>query len=299
MILSVVICTRDRPAELQRCVESVLQAIRVDDTDECELLVVDDGQMESRIVESLLSRAAAARISFAHVKAGSAGVFEARRTGTKHARGDVVLFLDDDVTIAPDYLRELSAAYRRHPAAAGIGGVDQLDPGRPFLLRVLHRLFLFDSGSPGRLSLSGFNGSARRWISQQTDFESDYLFGCDMSYRRSAVADLPIVDWLTGYSLGEDLYISWMARRHGVLVVSPALRVEHHRSPTARDEMAAVGRAQVVNMFRLLRVRHQSPLSVAALFWTLGWFIMKDTCQPRRARLVPGYLRGILELLTT
>jgi glycosyltransferase involved in cell wall biosynthesis len=293
--LSVVVCTRDRSSDLERCVDSVLRSAA--GVALVELVIVDDGAPGGTPVDSLRGRATGAGVLFAYLKnLEPQGLFHSRIAGLEHSHGAVVLFLDDDVTVAEDYLARLTALYRDHPAAAGIGGVDQLDTPRPLIVRLLHRLFLFDSGHPGRLSASGFPGSMRRWIAEREDFSSEYLHGSNMSFRRPAIAALPRVGWLSGYSLAEDLYVSRFAGAAGRLIVSPGLRVWHHRSPMSRDDETAVGQAQVVNVLHLLRLEHASSPRILAFFWTVAWFVLKDVTRPGRIRRVRGYVRGIVDV---
>jgi len=296
--LSVVVCTRDRPVDLLRCVDAIARSSAPDAWTSQELVIVDDGHLEDHDVDRLRERAAGAAFSFAIVPNGPRrGLFDARVTGVARTRGAVILFLDDDVTVAPDYLAVLAALYRRHPTVAGVGGVDRRDRPRPALVAAVHRLVLFDSGRPGALSPSGFPGSMRRWVMSPVDFASEYLAGSNMSFRRSAIAGLEPVAWLASYSLGEDLYLSAFARRRGPLVVSPALGVWHEHSGTSRDRPDVVARAQVVNMFHLLRLRGRPVIGLAPLAVTLAWFVLKDAVRfPRLARL-RGYARGAGDLV--
>jgi cellulose synthase/poly-beta-1,6-N-acetylglucosamine synthase-like glycosyltransferase len=299
--LSVVICTRDRPVELERCLSSILHALPPGRRDAIEVIIVDDGALPDAVVDTLRQAARSGGLGFAYIKRPiPEGLFPSRVAGLADSRGEIILFLDDDVTIAPDYLVRLAALYERSGRTVGISGVDQLDPPRSAAVRLLHRLFLFDSGHRGRLSASGFAGSFRRWRAQVDDFPSEYLHGCNMAFRRSAIADLPDVPWLHGHSQADDLYMSHVAGLRGELLVSPALRVWHHRpsGPTAsRPATPDVARAEVANMFRLLRLRHHSMLRTVGFFWTVTCFILKDATRMRRARLVPGYLRGVLDVL--
>ena len=298
--LSVVICTRDRPVELERCVGSVLEAVRQAAGAHIQLVVVDDTGRVPAPIDALRSQARAAgvaTVTYARNRR-AVGLFASRLVGIAQATGRIILFLDDDATIAPEYLVTLATLYDRYPSAAGIGGVDQLDEPRSWIVRAIHRAVLVDSGRPGTLSYSGFAGSLRRWAAERTDFTSEYLAGCNMSFRRAALAPLGPVEWLRGYSLGEDLYVSHVARQAGELVVSPTLRVWHHRSPMARDAMAEVARARVVNTAQLLRLRGGggSSLRTLGLCWTVAWLVLKDVVRARQLAALPGYLRGIRDL---
>ena len=54
------------------------------------------------------------------VDAGQISIGEKRQRLLEHARGEFVVFIDDDDLIAPDYVAEILAAYHRNPEADAI-----------------------------------------------------------------------------------------------------------------------------------------------------------------------------------
>jgi glucosyl-dolichyl phosphate glucuronosyltransferase len=114
LTFSVVLCayTLDRWADIERAVGSLRQQTRRPD----EILLVSDHNPD------LLARATAA---FPDVRcvanAGARGLSDARNTGIRSARGDVVAFLDDDAAAAPDWAEHLLDAYRDRDVI-GVGG---------------------------------------------------------------------------------------------------------------------------------------------------------------------------------
>ncbi len=293
-VLTIAVCTRNRPADLERCVRSVVAAECPDDLAEVEVLVIDDGhlaELEVRKLERLVSEAG--RVFRYLRNTARHGLIHGRMAAIRNATSDVLLFLDDDVEIEPSYLRLLVNWYRAHPETVGLGGVDTLTRMFPPVKRLLARLFLQDSGQPGRLSPSGFSASMARWGSQREPFATEFLSGCNMSFRRDALQTLAPLPWLDGYSLGEDLYLSLVAGAHGPLWVDPGLRVWHHRSSASRMTDRAVSRISVVNMYHLLRVRNATRGRYVALAWTTVGLILKDAARPSRWHLLPGHFLGL------
>ena len=64
----------------------------------------------------------AARLPIRPAKAERMGLSVALNEGLRHARGELIVFTNDDVTPRPDWLLELTAAAGRHPDAGGFGG---------------------------------------------------------------------------------------------------------------------------------------------------------------------------------
>jgi len=296
--LTIALCTRDRPADLARCLRSVTRAAFPRAAGFVHVLIVDDGALAATQVEELRALVGPWGARFAHARVTRGrGLFRARLTARDVAEGEVILFLDDDVEISPEYLRRLVARYAEWPDAAGIGGVDALTRPHRFVRCVFDRVFLFDSGQPGRLSPSGFSYSTRGWIAERAAFRSEYLSGSNMSFRREALRSVAAVAWLEGYSLGEDVYLSHVAGATGPLWVDPALAVQHHRSAAARVTDRALAHVTVMNPYRLLGARNARWWNYAALGWTLVGLVVKDAVRPHRWRVLPTYARSIWEIV--
>jgi GT2 family glycosyltransferase len=292
--LTVAVCTRHRPDDLRRCLESLVRAERP--PAEVEVLIIDDGDLP--LDDTAFRRAVLARnygFRCLH-NPGPHGLVHGRVMAIKNASGDVILFLDDDVRIDPGYLTRIVEQYGGHPEAAGIGGVDTLTEETRGLRRAYRRLFLLDSGRPGRLSSSGFNGSMHGWSRMTRSFETEFLSGCNMSFRREALLGFSPPGWLEGYSHAEDIVLSEAARRTGPLFVDPGLKVEHHRSPESRVPKTKTAYTTVRNIYHVLEFRGSSGWAYAALFWSALGLILKDAVHPRRRHLVPAYIHALRDV---
>jgi glycosyltransferase involved in cell wall biosynthesis len=98
---SVVICTRDRPEALQRCLGSLpRQTWRPS-----EVIVVDNASRDGRTRDVALAAGAI------YVREDRPGLDIARNTGARHARSPIVAYTDDDVLLHPTWLERLVAAF--------------------------------------------------------------------------------------------------------------------------------------------------------------------------------------------
>lgn len=116
--ISVVVCTRDRPARLARCVRS-LQAL---DYDDYEVVVVDDastGDTTRRYVEQVA--ATDGRVRYVHEEV--IGLSAARNRGLAESRHAHVAFTDDDVLVDEGWLRAVAIGFRRDPRVACVTGL--------------------------------------------------------------------------------------------------------------------------------------------------------------------------------
>jgi glycosyltransferase involved in cell wall biosynthesis len=110
--VSVVVPTRDRPDKLARCLESVAAALREGD----ELVVVDSASRDPRVAE--VAAAAGARV----LRCDEPGVDRARNAGWRATSHDLVLFVDDDVTVDPGWADAFAAAVRPRPRIGFVTG---------------------------------------------------------------------------------------------------------------------------------------------------------------------------------
>jgi glycosyltransferase involved in cell wall biosynthesis len=107
MLFSVVVCTYNRSRRLEKALASVLgQDAARQGTADFELVVVDDGSDDD--TAAVVAAAASPRIRY--VWRPNGGLSAARNTGITEARGDFVIFLDDDDRPDPAWLSTLAAA---------------------------------------------------------------------------------------------------------------------------------------------------------------------------------------------
>jgi hypothetical protein len=118
MDASIVVCTRDRAASLSRALTSIAAMRRLDNFS-WELLVVDNG---SRDHTAAVVQGFADKLPVSLVSAEAPGLSRARNCGVAAARGKYVIWTDDDVVVANDWLSAYAAAFAHWPEAAIFGG---------------------------------------------------------------------------------------------------------------------------------------------------------------------------------
>jgi hypothetical protein len=147
--VSVIIPTYNRAHVVGEAVRSVLAQRFAD----LELVVVDDGSTDG--TAELLAGIVDGRLRY--VAGRHAGVAAARNLGVKHARGDVIAFLDSDDLWLPDKLACDLEFLDRHPAAGAVfSDLKKLDGGAayPSFMRetaVFSRLLSAERQPEGRL----------------------------------------------------------------------------------------------------------------------------------------------------
>lgn len=100
---TIAICTRDRPDDLSRC----LVAMAALPHDGQELLVIDSASRAGDAVRTVVERFPGVR----YVREPRAGLDIARNCALREARGEIVVFCDDDAEVDPGWLRAMAANF--------------------------------------------------------------------------------------------------------------------------------------------------------------------------------------------
>lgn len=115
--ITAVVCTRERPGPLARCLEALL----AQEYPRFRVLVVDNAPSSDATAEVV--RRFAGRGPVDYVVARTPGLAHARNAALAHAGGEIVASIDDDELADPHWLAEIARAFSDHPAADAVTGM--------------------------------------------------------------------------------------------------------------------------------------------------------------------------------
>ncbi|GAA4603007.1 glycosyltransferase involved in cell wall biosynthesis [Actinoplanes octamycinicus] len=115
--ITVVICTRERPGALARCLDSLLGQ----QYPNFRILVVDNAPVTGATAEVV--RSAARRGPVTYLKEPKAGLSFARNAAVAACPGEIMAWIDDDELADPHWLAEVARALVEHPEADVVSGV--------------------------------------------------------------------------------------------------------------------------------------------------------------------------------
>jgi len=264
--VSVIFSTHDRPASLRAAVKSVLDQT----LPPAEIIVVNDGPRP--IDESLAAAARQKGIAFREEHLEGPSLTRSRNRGLAMARGEVVLLLEDDVVLEPDYLTRLTALYEADTASV-VGGIGAtiVEPDSDTWRRRLWEAMAAALGQ-GRCGprvncgrrvrlprrLAGRLVAARR------------LSGGGLSLRARVARRERFDERLTGYGWGEDREFCFRVGRREALLRAPELRLRHTPGEGGRGGRADRGRMYVANTLHIAR---HSADGGAGTWLLAGWDI--------------------------
>ncbi len=115
--ITVVICTRERPGALARCLDSLL----AQKYPSFRVLVVDNAPATEATAEVV--RSAARRGPVSYLREPKAGLSFARNAAVAAAPGEILAWIDDDEYADENWLAEVARALADHPEADVVSGV--------------------------------------------------------------------------------------------------------------------------------------------------------------------------------
>ena len=162
------------------------------------------------------------------------GLPAARNVLLAASSADIVIFLDDDTDVAPDFIQALERCVAQWPDAAGWGPVLEARSAR---IRRLHRI----------VHLGCFH-DPRRLTGARVDAPTSALFGACFAVRREMALAVGFDARRHGYALGEDLdfcrRISQFTEMAQPFRFCRDLKAHHRRDGANRADPVARGRAK-------------------------------------------------------
>ena len=222
--ISVVISSRDRPSYLAACISSV----REQQCDDLEIIVADSASRSADL------RVVAADLATGYVRAEQPGLSHARNCGALAARGEFIVFLDDDVTLASGCLEALRAQFADPRVAAVVARILAVD-GDPTARETFEAFGGFDPGAEGRV----VDQSTPHWF-ELVNF-GGLGSGAVFALRHSVLAGWGGFDERLGrgslLGAGEEMHAYFSLVRAGHRVVYTPAAVAHHPAPASLAEL--------------------------------------------------------------
>lgn len=229
---SIIVCTYGRA----RSLEDLFASLAAQTCRDFEVLVVD-GNQDSSPVQAIVAMSQNSVPDLRHIPSPK-GLTRQRNVGIDHSRGEVLCFLDDDVTMEPDFLSRIAGMLENSSMqdVGGLTGYDVLNYPSPVTLRWKLRWLL---GAIPSLNPGDADGLGRAVpVSFMTPYSGcravKWLSGFCMIYRRTAIGSLRFDEKLPTYG-GEDRDFSTVIGARWRLILCGDLHLQHHCVKEGRD----------------------------------------------------------------
>jgi GT2 family glycosyltransferase len=293
-----VIPTLDRPLRARAAVEAVLAQTKLP----TRIVVVDASRQQFEPDDKIEAAAGAAGVAVEVVSAPASTAGQ-RNRGIKLVATPLVLLLDDDVTLDPDYVEVLVGRWQAAglEAFGAMVGIPARTPPQGPVARVLRRLFMLHYEAPrGRATKLRRSRKLRivprpiRAVEVQACGAGYGLFRTDLLRRHL------FDDRFSGYAPGEDLEMTSRLAADAPILQVPDVRYVHEWDP--RERIAPHRwhhRGRRETYFRLKHL-DDSAITRAAFYLSLvaeTAVAAAASLRERDVRHVRGYVAGVRETL--
>lgn len=254
MKASIIVCTRDRCVRLDALLASLAAARPAAGLD-LELIVVDDGSQDATSVTVKRFASTASFPVCLLVQQSGRGLAAARNRGLREARGDLIIFLDDDCVVSANYFRELAARFAADDRPVFRGG----------------RVVLGDAAdAPLTIKTSPYSER----LGERAD-PGGFILGCNMAMPRAILAKVGLFDERFGAGAplksAEDTDYMLRARLAGFRVeYVPDMTVYHHHGRRTAGQVGRVHRNYGIGNGALtLKHTFTAPWLWRSRYWTV------------------------------
>lgn len=307
--ISVIIPTKYREKDILNCLESIsIQTLKP-----IEVIVVDSSDTEE--LRSVLESFSDLNIKYFYLRIdgkrfkGSQQI--AMNKGLDESSGDILLFLDDDVILDKDYIRNIADVFE-HDVDGRIGGVTGeivekkriINPLKNFLTHcygLIPFVFMLLREGDGKFQASGFPTSIKSGSTNKL-LDVEFLYGCNMAFRKKILSEFRFDENLNihGCCSGDDDEIAYRISRKYQNIYSPFAKVVHNMSPV-RSNRYAKNKLIVINHYYLFKRYRSQDLKHAFAFWwsIIGLFVREGivVMSKRNRSGMQGLADGMKEIL--
>jgi GT2 family glycosyltransferase len=247
--LTIAIATRNRPLELARGLQSLLALPGKDSVS--EYIVVDNAPDDNRTAETV-ARFPQVR----YLVEPRRGLSAARNCAIRAAKGEIIIFTDDDTVPDQNWIGGLATAVRENPGAVAFSG-----PMLPLELETEAQILVEGRGGLGRALNKTLYTSTLAGSRTYPCGEACFGGGANMAFRRSVFEKIGLFDEALGAGTltraGEDTDMFYRVIRAGLQwAYEPQMLLFHQHCPQMeelRKRVESWGCANVASMMKYYR----------------------------------------------
>jgi glycosyltransferase involved in cell wall biosynthesis len=266
MTISVIVATYGRPNQIKNLLDSLLTNTVLPD----EVIVVEQGDVEElKKTTNFYQGRFPIKTFFQEEKSAST----ARARGVKESRGEVLVFLDDDMTVGADFLEVVRNYLSDNPLVLGLTGSYMKEEPAWTLKRIIGVLFgVYSWQSRNVILPSGCNDYIRSKNLNKVQ-SVEWLYGGNMILRRSLFDEgFQFNPNFKKWSFGEDVMLTYKIYKKypNSLYYLPQLVVKHNHATENKMLNEEVIRMKIIYRYIFWRqeVYNGKPLRFLAYVWS-------------------------------
>lgn len=302
--VSVIIAVYNRANIIKKCLDSLME--QTYPKEKIEIIIADDGSTDN--IEDT-----AGKYPVKLVRQPHKGLPAARNLGIENAKGEIIVFFDDDTIVDKEWIKSAVEVYEKYDNVGGITGrikeVQFQDIKKGVLGKIMKvyskifgtsGFFIMQDGI-GKVLPTGFTITNFHTVDHEQKVQ--ILSGCNMSYSKKAIEEVGYFDnEYIGNAYYEDPDFSYRVYKAGFdLYAIPNAVVDHLVTPVSREKLDRLKYYQLVNQKRFFYKnvyegsfirRFRNLLAHFALFFpVLAYSILQ-----KNLKLLESYIKAELKL---
>jgi len=234
MDFSIIIPTYKRSNDLRIAIDSILKQSIFPK----EVIIVDNANdQKTKDLVSMYENQESI-ISFKYIFESIDSSSHARNVGAKHATGDILFFLDDDVVLYKEFAQKIMQAYKQYPGALIVQGDIQNKTSTTNIRKIWSHVynayatfFTMYHITEGKMKVlpSGKNTNSSNSVKA---LDCEWASGCCFSVKCEVFDKFQFDDKLIKYSFGEDVDFSYRiySQHPGSIYIVPEAKLLHKGS---------------------------------------------------------------------
>jgi len=313
MLVSVVVLTYNRCADLKRCLDSLEgQTFR-----QFEIVVVDNGSTDgtSKLLEQYQVRI---------IRDDVKNKAYLRNIGWRNAQGDIVAYIDDDAEALPDWLASIVETFEKFSEVGAVGGPTIVtnrqnmlslyeSSRRSKLLQVAARVYdavilekrLFDVCRFFESGAYSIGGSLPQSAKLSAPLVVDILSTCNAAVRKSVIENVNGFDEHFFFNHEDGDFFLRVAKAGYQLLFNPKAVVLHHVNPRTATRASPFYMGRDFGYFYAKDVRPKTLSNILRYllnivffntYWLYGTFQFRNYAYVRG---IYGFISGVQDYLRT
>ena len=298
-MISVIICTYNREKYIYNVLKSL--ALGTLEHDAYEIVLVDNNCTDNTRKEVDHFCNVFPQVTLRYFVETNQGLSHARNRGIKESKGDILVYVDDDATVNPDYLKTYADWFESHPETDAAGGpiIPHYETGSEpkwmtyFIKRLLTGYLYFGDKAkpfPGQNYPGGGNAAYRSRV-----FEKVGLYNVELGRNGDSLGG------------GEEKDIFDKMKREGMQFVYLPQAILYHSIPGYKLEAdyfnrltAGIGQSERARTLRIGKSSYRKRLLSELKKWCATivlWCFYLITFRPGRGNMLIRFRRNVTKAL--
>jgi len=280
--ISIVIPTYNRPEYLARNLENLLKI----KTLPFEIIVVDQS---TNVLSREVCETYKQKLPLKYIYTNVPSTARAKNLGLKNSSQEtsIVLFLDDDAYLLPDYLEKILEIYNKYHDAVGVKSFDfsllekfntwsKLKKIAFYIEHSIKKLFLLGNSIASKPIINSPYGNSNP-LSIDGIIKAQWFPGTDQSFKKEVLKEIYFDDNLIGWSLVEDIDITYRMTKAGYnLYYTPYAKLVHDHPAKELADQQIIKRSYINQVMHYYFYKKNMPeYYMRYLINILGIFIFR------------------------